>query len=220
MATWIERIVVAITGFIAALGYFGVFAGMALESACIPIPSEVTLLFSGFLVGEGRFKLWPTIGSALGGALVGSTISYLAGRYGGKPFLTRYGKFVLLTETRMVAVESWFGRYGDKAVLYLRWVTGLRALVSLPAGIVHMRYSRFLLATVIGTGTWVVFGILLGMLVGEKWKQILHLLKSANYLILLVLILGVVALWLVHHRVHKGAQKGGVAAPVNDEQRD
>jgi len=205
MARWVEHAVLAIAGFIAALGYAGVFALMAIESACIPIPSEVTLIFSGFLVGQGRFNLWITLGTALAGALVGSTISYSIGRYCGKPFLSRYGRYVLLTEHRLAAAEAWFTRYGGNTVVLLRWVGGIRALVSLPAGMVRMPYPRFILLTLLGTGTWVVFGVVLGMIVGEEWQRITHLVKQANYLILLGLIMIVIAIWLVHCVVRRVA---------------
>ena len=200
MADWLDKFAKAILAVIAALGPWGVFALMAAEQACIPIPSEITLLAAGFLVSqpESGFTLPIAIGAGIAGALTGATLSYLVAHRLGRPVLERYGRYLLITSSRLDAVEAWFDRHGWKAVLFCRWITGLRALVSLPAGLARMSYPRFLALTALGSGTWVVAGILIGWLVGEEWQKILHLVKRANYLVLLAVIVIALVVWLIH----------------------
>jgi membrane protein DedA with SNARE-associated domain len=211
----LERAVELLTRIIGDLGYPGVFALMALESACIPIPSEVTLLFAGFLVAKGTFTLPLAILSGLLGIWTGSTISYCVGRYGGRPLVLRYGRFVFLNEKRLAVTEAWFARYGGKAVVICRLISGLRAIISLPAGLVGMRYSRFLALTFLGSGSWVVAGILIGYFVGEEWQRILTMLRHAGHLALLVLVVAVAAAWLLHHRLSRLTPQKPEGSPPN-----
>lgn len=200
MAEWLDRLANAVLAVIAALGPWGVFALMAAEQACIPIPSEITLLAAGFLAyrGDPGFSLPIVIAAGIAGALTGASISYLVARRLGRPILQRCGRYLLITPPRLDAVTAWSDRHGWKAVLFCRWITGLRALVSLPAGIAHMPYPKFIALTLLGSGTWVVAGILIGWLVGEEWQRILHLVKRANYAVLIAVILIAVVVWLIH----------------------
>jgi len=199
---WLEIMVNAITGFIDKAGYGGVFLGMMLESLCLPLPSEVVLVSAGFLVGQGKFSLSLALGSAFAGALTGSTITYGIARFGGWPILKRYGRYILLTEQRLRTTETWFARHGAKAVLICRLISGLRAIVSVPAGLCHMPYLKFLMYTALGSGSWVVIGVLFGRFVGKEWERLNHLghLMLAGALVLLVLL-------MIWHHFHKRKSK-------------
>jgi len=207
MSHSLDAVVAMLTRIIGQAGYPGVFALMALEASCIPIPSEVTLVFAGFLVAQGRFTLAGAIAAALLGVVVGSTISYSVGRYGGRPFILRFGRFFLLNEHRLALTERWFARYGGKAVIICRLISGLRAIISLPAGLVRMSYPRFMAYTLAGSGTWVVIGVLLGFLVGEEWRRIIHYLRQAGHFALLLVVLAAVGAWYLHHRMSRVSEK-------------
>jgi membrane protein DedA with SNARE-associated domain len=205
MESFIEQVVTIVTGFIDKGGYAGVFFLMLLEACCFPIPSEIVLVSAGYLVGQGKFNLFITLAVGLGGALAGSTITYCAGRFGGYPLLKRYGRLVLLTESRLVSVETWFRRHGPKAVFICRWISGMRAIVSIPAGLCHMPYPKFLLYTALGSGAWVITGTLVGMIFGQKWKtlgQVGHYLLAAT----VVVVVGLLA-W---HHFRKGREHEAV----------
>lgn len=203
MSTSIEPAVQWLTDLIGRLGYLGVFGGMALESACVPLPSEIVLVFAGFAVSQGKLHPVPTVLVAIAGALTGASVSYLIGRYGGKPLVFRYGRYVLLTPARLQPAEDWFKRQGGKAVFICRLISGARALVSLPAGMVGMSYPRFLLYTALGSGLWCLIGVLLGWWMGEEWRHIVAWLSSANHLVLAagVVVLAAWLLWRWHARL-------------------
>jgi len=196
MERFLEKAVAVITGVIAALGYPGVLLFMALESACIPIPSEIVLVFAGFLASRGDFSVAGAMAAGLAGAVIGSSASYALGRFGGRALALRWGKYLLITEQRLELTQQWFARYGGRAVFICRLITGLRAIVSIPAGLARMSYPRFLLYTIAGTGLWVVTAVLVGYFVGEEWQRIVHLLRRANELVLLGAILIAAAAYL------------------------
>jgi membrane protein DedA with SNARE-associated domain len=197
MEHFLEKAVTVITGVIAALGYPGVFMFMALESACVPIPSEVVLVFAGFLAAQGRFSIGGAIAAGIAGALTGSSIAYVVGRFGGRALALRWGRFLLITEERLERTQEWFGRYGGRAVFVCRLITGLRAIISIPAGLARMSYPRFLAYTLAGTGLWVVTAVLIGYFVGEEWQRIIRFLRRANEIVLVVVIVIAVAAYLV-----------------------
>ena len=206
MAQFIEGAVKYITAVIAYLGYPGVFVFMALEALCLPIPSEIVLVFAGFLAAQGRFSLWGVMVAGLAGGLTGATISYAAGRFGGRPLLERWGKWVLLTPQRLDAVERWFVRYGAGAVVICRLISGLRAIVSVPAGLARMKYLRFLAYTALGQGIWVAIAVLIGFFVGEEWRRILKILERANRALLALVVLAAVAA-IIYVRIRRAGRK-------------
>jgi len=199
MERFLERAVVVVTAVISALGYPGVFLFMAAESACIPIPSEIVLVFAGFLASQGRFSIAGAIAAGLAGALTGSSISYALGRFGGRAAALRWGKYLLITEERLERTQQWFARYGGRAVFVCRLITGLRAVVSIPAGLAGMGYARFLAYTAAGTGLWVVTAVLIGFFVGEEWRRIVVFLRHANEVVLIVVIVIAAGVYLYWH---------------------
>ncbi|MCX6811206.1 MAG: DedA family protein, partial [Candidatus Berkelbacteria bacterium] len=135
----IHSILAAISGFIIAtistLGYGGIVLLMAIESACIPLPSEVIMPFSGFLVFDGRFNLWLIALAGAVGCVVGSVIAYWVGMYGGRPLIERYGKYILISHHDLDLADRWFNKHGDVAIFFSRLLPVVRTYISFPAGI-------------------------------------------------------------------------------------
>jgi membrane protein DedA with SNARE-associated domain len=188
MISIVEYVSDLIVNLITAFGYPGIFLAMALESACIPLPSEVIMPFSGFVVAEGRLTLWGiTIVGALGN-LFGSVIAYYVGLIGGRPFLERYGGYILITRKKLDIADRWFNRYGDRAVLISRLLPGIRTYISLPAGIAHMNLRHFVLYTFAGSLPWCFALGYLGVLLGPRWD----LLKGYFHILDAIMIAGII----------------------------
>lgn len=154
---------------ISASGYAGVTLLMAIESACIPLPSEIIMPFSGYLVHAGQLTL---IGVAIAGALgcnVGSAIAYWIGAIGGRPFIARYGRFVLLDHRDLDRTEHFFARYGGITVFVGRMLPIVRTFIALPAGIARMSQVRFHIYTFFGSLPWCYVLAYVGMRLGQAW---------------------------------------------------
>ncbi len=168
----IEVVAKEVTSWIAALGYWGVAIGMAIESANIPLPSEIILPFGGYLVSTGRLDFfWTAMAGTIGGT-VGSVISYILGLYGGRPFLLRYGRYFGVSQKNFDIAEKWFLRYGEATVFFTRLMPIIRTFISLPAGISGMNFPRFVLYTFLGSLPWCFFLTYLGMKLGEHWEDL------------------------------------------------
>ena len=155
---------------ISTLGYGGIFFLMALESALIPIPSEIIMPFSGFLVFEEKFSFlavvwWGTIGN-----LIGSVAAYLIGLYGGRPLIEKYGKFILISHHELDLADSWFKKYGSLSVLVSRMLPAARTFISLPAGIARMPFGKFCLYTFLGSLPWSFALTYAGIVSGGNWR--------------------------------------------------
>lgn len=159
-----------IIGTISASGYVGVALLMAIESACIPLPSEIIMPFAGYLVYKGQLAL---IGVAVAGAIgcnIGSAIAYWIGALGGRPFIARWGRFVLLNQRDVDHAERFFARYGAVAVLIGRVLPVVRTFIALPAGIARMSQVKFHIYTFIGSLPWCYFLAYVGMRLGQAWE--------------------------------------------------
>jgi membrane protein DedA with SNARE-associated domain len=155
---------------ISGAGYGGVMLLMAIESACIPLPSEVIMPFSGYLVYTGRFQLlWVATWGAIGCNL-GSVLAYEVGYYGGRPLINRWGKLILLNQHDLDRAEHFFGRFGDITVLVARLLPVVRTFIALPAGIAKMPRLRFHIYTFVGSWPWCFVLAYVGMKLGEKWE--------------------------------------------------
>jgi|SRR6185369_8438773 len=150
-----------------SLGYSGVFILSALESAAIPIPSEIVLPFSGFLVISGQFNFWAVVLIATFANYVGSTVLYWIGRSGGRWILERYGKYVLIQKHDIEVGDAWFHRHGSKAVFFGRLLPVIRTFISLPAGVNRMNFKKFSLYTVAGALPWNAALVYVGIKTGE-----------------------------------------------------
>ena len=193
-----------ITAAISAGGYAGVAALMALESACIPLPSEVIMPFAGYLASTGRFSLW---GVALAGAIgcnVGSTLAYAAGAWGGRPFVERWGRFVLLDHDDLARAERFFARFGTAAVLIGRVLPVVRTFIALPAGIGHMRQLPFQLYTFAGSFVWCYALAYVGEQLGRRWDSDPRMRAVMHNFDLAVVVVVVAAIaWFVWHKLRR-----------------
>lgn len=189
----IEPALKIVTAKIAALGYWGVAIGMAIESCNIPLPSEVILPFGGYLVSTGQLNFfWTAMAGTVGGT-VGSIISYLLGLWGGRPFLLHYGRYIGITEKRLAMADYWFYRYGEATVFFTRLMPIIRTFISLPAGISGMNFPRFVIYTFLGSLPWCFFLTYLGVKLGENWEDLKIWFHRADAF-MAVIILGVVLL--------------------------
>jgi membrane protein DedA with SNARE-associated domain len=171
----ISKIIEVLSTFIIAVisagGYAGIVVLMAIESACIPLPSEVIMPFSGYLVYTGRFSLfWVATAGALGCNL-GSLVAYYIGYYGGRPLVEKYGHYIFLSEVELGWADRFFDKWGDWAVFVSRLLPVVRTFIALPAGIAKMKQLRFHLFTFLGSWPWCFMLAWVGMRLGEQWDK-------------------------------------------------
>jgi len=183
---------------ISSAGYLGIVLLMAIESACIPLPSEVIMPFSGYLVSVGRFKLmWVAVAGALGCNL-GSLVAYYVGSLGGRPLVEKYGRYVLLTRHDLALADRFFARYGDWAVFIARLLPVVRTFIALPAGIARMNVARFHLYTFLGSLPWCWVLAYAGLKLGERWTTLREYFHRFDTVIGILVVLG--AVWFIHNR--------------------
>ena len=173
MIAWIIEILASfIIAIISSGGYAGVILLMAIESACIPLPSEIIMPFSGYLVFRGEFGLyWVGLAGAFG-CVVGSVPAYYLGLYGGRPLIEKYGKYVLVSQHDLDLADRWFGRYGDWAIFFSRLLPVVRTFISFPAGVAKMNVPRFIVYTFVGSFPWCLGLAYIGMKLGENWDTL------------------------------------------------
>ncbi|MFC7392057.1 DedA family protein [Scopulibacillus cellulosilyticus] len=176
------------TDLITAFGYWGIFFGMAIESACIPLPSEVILLFGGFLAVQGKLTFWLVVLAGVLGNLTGSILTFWIGKKGGRTFLEKYGKYVLINKKHLDTADRWFNKYGDWATFFGRMLPVIRTFISLPAGVVRMRFKRFLTFTLLGCIPWNIVITYLGWKLGQHWEEAQQYLKPLSYIAVLLII--------------------------------
>ncbi len=194
----VELLAGFITSFISQIGYVGVFFLMVLESALIPVPSEVIMPFSGFLVATGEFNIFYALIAGTLGNLVGSVIAYYIGSYVGRGLVLRYGKYVLLDESHLDLSDRWFKKFGDKIIFVSRNLPAVRTYISLPAGISKMNIFKFSIYTLIGSVPWNFALLFAGVLMGQNWELIL---KYTTVLDVFVVVAGIAfAIWFLKKR--------------------
>jgi membrane protein DedA with SNARE-associated domain len=218
IARIIEILSVFIVGTISTLGYAGVALLMAIESACVPLPSEIIMPFSGYLVYKGQFNLWWVGVAGAVGCVVGSWVAYYAGVYGGRPFIERYGRYVLMSRRDLDLADRWFARYGEIIVFASRLLPVVRTFIAFPAGVARMNITRFTLYTFLGSLPWCLGLAYVGQILGEQWDKN-EMLKvwfhRFDFVIGIVILLA--AGWWVwrhikHSRSHGAEADGGVGA--------
>lgn len=182
-----EWIAATAVGFIAKTSYPGVFLLMVLESMVFPVPSEAVMPFAGFLIADGTFTFTGVILASTLGSIVGSLLSYYIGYYGGKPFLARFGKFLLLDRHDLELTERFFNRYGDITIFLSRFIPIVRHLISIPAGVGQMKLGRFLLYTTIGAGLWNAFLAWVGFRLKNNWAEVMKYSHVIDLIVLVVL---------------------------------
>ena len=177
VATWIM-------GVISAMGYGGVVLLMAIESACIPLPSEIIMPFAGFLVSKGEMTL---LGIALAGAIgcvVGSIPAYYLGMFGGRPLADKYGKYVLISKKDLDMADRWFASHGEIIIFIARLLPGVRTFIAFPAGMARMNMTRFIVYTFVGSFIWCWALGYIGMKAGENWEQLSVYFHQSHYVII------------------------------------
>ncbi|HLN18912.1 MAG TPA: DedA family protein [Patescibacteria group bacterium] len=207
----IEKIITVLAGFIigaiSLLGYSGVALMMAIESACIPLPSEIIMPFSGYLVYRGEFSLF---GVALAGALgcvLGSVAAYIVGYYGGRPMAQKYGKYVLVTKYDLDLADRFFEKYGNWAVFFSRLLPVVRTFISLPAGIARMNFFQFLIYTFIGSLPFTYILAYIGMKMGENWDTLGVYFHKFDIVIGIIIFLGLILFIKRHLNIRKSFSK-------------
>lgn len=201
-----ELLVEHITNWISVAGYAGIIALMALESMVAPVPSEAVMPFAGFLIFEGKFKFPEVVLFSTLGSIIGSIISYYVGFYGGRPFVIRYGKYLMLDLHHLEITEKFFNKYGDKTIFISRFVPVVRHLISLPAGAGKMQVAKFTLYTVIGAALWNSFLAYVGFHLRSQWS-IIRKYSSVVDLVVIIFIIVTLVYFLILHRNQANKQQ-------------
>lgn len=171
----IAKIITILSGFIVAtistLGYSGVVLLMAIESACIPLPSEIIMPFSGYLVSTGELNLWGVAVAGAVGCVLGSLVAYWIGMYGGRPFIEKYGRYILLSRHDLDIADRWFAKHGEIIVFVSRLLPAIRTFIAFPAGVARMNLTRFVIYTFAGSLPWCLGLAYVGQKLGEQWDK-------------------------------------------------
>lgn len=199
---FVEQVLTELSKFaiatISRFGYTGILITMAIESACIPLPSEIIMPFSGYLVSTGQFTM---LGVTLAGAVgnvVGSIIAFYVGVWGGRPFVERYGRYALISRHDLDVADRWFARYGEAAVFLSRMLPVIRTFISLPAGIARMPVGRFVVFTFVGALPWCYLLAFIGLTLGERWQELRQYFHQID-LVIGALLVAAVAYFLWSH---------------------
>jgi membrane protein DedA with SNARE-associated domain len=204
----IEHVLLLLAAFIksviSSLGYPGIAVLMGIESACIPLPSEVIMPFAGYLVYAGRFSALAVV-ATLGdiGCNLGSVLAYELGAYGGRPLIERFGKYILMNRHDLNVSDGFFQKYGSITVFIGRLLPVVRTFIALPAGIARMPRGKFHLYTFVGSWPWCYALAYFGHALGERWDtdpRLKHWLHRFDALIVLALVLGIIYFVQSHWR--------------------
>jgi membrane protein DedA with SNARE-associated domain len=213
VARIIEVLAVFTTGVISAMGYSGVVLLMAIESACIPLPSEIIMPFAGFLVFKGQFTL---LGAGFWGAVgcvVGSIPAYYLGMYGGRPLIEKYGKYLLISHHELDLADRLFQKHGSAVVFWARLLPVIRTFIAFPAGVARMNMTKFIVYTFVGSFPWCLGLAWVGLKLGEKWNsdpRFKTWFHSFDLVIGIALVLAVTA--FVWHKIRSARRPGAGAA--------
>jgi membrane protein DedA with SNARE-associated domain len=211
MASLTDPIVQFAVDTVDALGLPGVFVLMLLESACIPVPSEATMLFAGFNVANGEYSLFAATAAGVLGNLVGSWIAYWVGRAGRVDVLEKHGRKLHIKKSHLEWADRWFERHGDATVFFTRMLPIFRTFISLPAGVARMPFWRFSALTLAGCVPWVLMLTFIGKQAGDNWEDWKDSLHYVDYAVAAAIVLGVAYLLIRARRRRKAG--GGDPAP-------
>lgn len=200
----IEKIISILASFIiggiSLLGYSGVALMMAIESACVPLPSEIIMPFSGYLVSTGEFSLWGVSLAGAAGCVIGSILAYWVGYYGGRPMAEKYGKYVLITHHDLDIADNFFNKYGNLAVFFSRMLPVVRTFISLPAGIARMNFAKFVSYTFLGSLPFCYLLAYIGKKLGDNWNTLGVYFHKFDIIIGVVILIGIV--WFVRRHLN------------------
>jgi len=199
----LERVFAAVTGFIVAAisagGYTGIVVLMAIESACIPLPSEIIMPFAGYLVYRGELGLFGAGVAGAVGCVLGSLVAYGVGASGGRAAIERWGRWVLLSPRELELAERWFARWGRQTVFWARLLPVVRTFIALPAGVAKMELWPFIWLTFAGSLPWCWALAYAGLRLAENWQRVRESLHGFDMTIATLVALG--AVWFIWHRV-------------------
>jgi membrane protein DedA with SNARE-associated domain len=195
------------------LGLPGIFALMVAESACIPIPSEATMLFAGFNVAEGHYSLFAVVAVGTAANVVGSWIAYAVGYYGRIDILEKHGKKLHIKPSHLAWADRWFEKYGSWTVFLTRMLPIIRTFISLPAGVARMPFWRFTLLTVAGCIPWIFMLAFTGKQVGDNWKHWQDSLHYVDYAVAALIVLAIIYFVVRNRRRPRAAGKPAADAP-------
>lgn len=192
-----EKLMAAVSALIvstiSSLGYGGIVLMMGIESACIPLPSEVIMPFAGYLISTGRFGLQRVALAGAIGCLLGSYVAYYAGGFGGRPFLRKYGRWLLIAPHEIELADGFFDRWGSITVFACRLLPVVRTFIAFPAGVARMNLTRFSVYTLVGSYLWCLALAYTGMKLGQHWAEIGPYFRKSQGIVALLLALAVVA---------------------------
>lgn len=172
--------------------YWGIVLLMGIESACIPLPSELIMPFAGFLVGQGKMDLWMAALAGGVGCVWGSAVAYAVGYFGGRPLIEKFGKYVLITSRDLDWADKWSAKYGVSAAFFSRLLPVIRTFISLPLGIARVNFWLFILYTFIGSVIWSLLLGYLGMVLGQNWQMLKVYFHEFDLVIGVILLAGVI----------------------------
>lgn len=189
--------------FIDAWGYYAVAILMAMENACIPIPSELILGFAGYMIYAGRMTFTMAMVAGMVGGMAGSYFAYYVGHYGGRPFVDKYGKYFFVKKSHVDIAQEWFDKYGIKAVFFSRMLPVVRTFISLPAGFAHVDMRQFFFYTFIGSLPWTALILFIGMMLGEGWKVMMEVGHEISLAVAAILVIICIVLYVQYKRKKK-----------------
>jgi len=195
----ITILAVWIIGVISTLGYGGIVLLMAIESACIPLPSEIIMPFSGYLVFKGEMTLWGVAMAGAIGCVIGSIPAYYLGMYGGRPLVEKYGKWVLISHHDLHIADRWFEKHGEIIIFIGRLLPAVRTFIAFPAGIARMHMGKFILYTFTGSLIWCWLLAYAGMKMGENWEGLKVYFHEFHYVI--VFAAAVFMIWYIRRHL-------------------
>jgi membrane protein DedA with SNARE-associated domain len=201
------------TDVVGELGLAGIFVLMLVESACIPVPSEATMLFAGFNVSEGHYSLLMVtlVGSVAN--LVGSWVAYAVGWFGRVDILEKHGRKLHIKPSHLATADRWFERHGDATVFFTRMLPIVRTFISLPAGVARMPFWRFTVLTFAGCVPWVFALAFIGQQVGANWEDWKDSLHYVDYAVAAMIVIGVAVLIVRNRRDRKRPREAAADAP-------
>ena len=202
LTQWIADFAVAM---ITTTSYPGIFFLMTLESMVFPVPSEAVMPFAGFLIADGKLSFTLVIVAATLGSIVGSLISYAMGYYGGKPFIDKFGKYLLLDSHDLEITNRFFAKRGSLTIFIGRFIPVIRHLISIPAGMGKMNLVKFSIYTIVGAAMWNGFLTYMGIILKNNWKSVM---KYSHTIDIVVVILFAAVVFYYGYKIYSARKKG------------
>jgi membrane protein DedA with SNARE-associated domain len=204
IARLLEFLSYLIVSTISLLGYSGIVLLMAIESACIPLPSEIIMPFSGYLVSTHQMNLWLVALAGAIGCVLGSLVAYWVGSKGGRPLIEKYGRYLLISRHDLDLADRWFEKRGELIIFTSRMLPAIRTFIAFPAGVARMNLPRFVIYTFLGSFPWCLGLAYAGQKLGEKWNRDDTLKTWFHRFDFMILIAGLLlaAWWIKRHVGH------------------